>query len=120
MVTILSRTQSNVRISRESSSATLRELRIRKPFADGLCHPRFFFGPQQAAVDASFDCIQQFEPILQRRVLYPLPLIEAPFASKKEPIPAHVLDIDLDRSLVLPDSFPTDFCFGHFLFLLLP
>src|ERR1035438_3243867 len=98
---------------RKQQDARSVEFGLREPLPDGILHPRFFLGPEQAAIDAPLDCVEQFEPILQRRFSHGLPLVETTFPRKEQPLAAYVMDIDLDPDPVLGDSFPTDFCFSH-------
>ena len=44
-----------------------------KPLADELFHAPLFLGPEQSAVDAALDRIEELQPILQRRFGHGLP-----------------------------------------------
>jgi len=72
---------------------------------------------QAAAGDQPFYGFQQFNPICQRRIKDPLPLVKALFALGEQPFAAHALGVDLQLGAVLGNPFPTDFGFWHGLWL---
>src|ERR1035437_2805558 len=81
--------------------------------ADGLHHAVFFRGHQLPPRDPPPDAIQKFEPVLDRRLLHRLPLVEALLACKETILPTVVCHINVPLGAVLQCAFKSDFCFGH-------
>ena len=68
---------------------------------------------QAAPGDEALHGIQQFQPILQRRIGHALPLVKALCAMGENPFAPNALGVDLQFSAVFGHSFPTDFGFRH-------
>jgi hypothetical protein len=80
---------------REVMAVSVLERRAWKALEDAPAQPGFLLRPEKAAVDAAVDRIEQGQPILQRRVLDALPLVESLFALEEKPLFAHVLGVTL-------------------------
>jgi len=59
--------------------------------------PGFLFWPQEAAVDAAANGVEEIQPVLQRRLRDWLPLVVAALAGEETPLTAYVLHINLER-----------------------
>ena len=70
-------------------------------------------GLQAAAGNEPLHGIQQFEPILQRRMGHAFPLVKTLRAVGEQPLTPDALRIDLKLRAVLGNPFPTDFGFRH-------
>src|SRR5580765_69869 len=89
------------------------DLRFWKTFAYGLFHPTLFLGTKPAAVNSALNCVQQLEPVDQRRLNDSLPLVIAFFARVKDPFPPDVLRINLQIAAILGSTFPAYLGFWH-------
>jgi hypothetical protein len=77
--------------------------------------PHVFFVDrlQPAARDEALHSIEQFQPILQWRFGYGLPLIESLLTLEENPLASDALSIDLQLVAFFGNAFPTDFGLGH-------
>ena len=83
-----------------------------KMLADLAAKPVFIIRLITTSGDEPLDGVQQFQPVLQRRLGDGLPVVKAFGAMKKLPFALHALDVHLQLRTVLGPAFPTDFCLG--------
>jgi hypothetical protein len=72
-----------------------------------------FFGSEETARDAALNSVEEFDPIVERRVMLALPQIVAAAPLEEFPAIADVVGIDLNLQTVGSPTFPTDFSLGH-------
>src|SRR4051812_7724320 len=82
-------------------------------FPDLLFDSGDFFGADKAAGDAAADGVEQFKPVLERREVELLPLIESADAGIKQPLIADVARIYLHFFAFRGGALPTDFRLGR-------
>ena len=97
----------------QQSSSPSFDRSIRKSFPNGFLYLSFFFRPQASAIDPAPYRIEEFQPVLQRRVGDLLPLVVALFARIEYPRAPDVLSVNLEVCSFFGYPFPTNFCFGH-------
>lgn len=103
---------SEIRVFQREFGRVLADLRVWKAFANRLFDALLFLRAGTSPIDTALDGVQQFKPILQRRILDRLPLVVTLFAREEAPFPADALDINLNANALRGDAFPTDFGFG--------
>src|SRR5205085_329178 len=91
---------------RENRIVSCGQRRFRETLANGFLDAIFLLGTETTAIDQPLHGVEQFEPILQRRFRHRLPLVIAALAGEEPPLPADVLDIDLQLDAVLVDPLP--------------
>ena len=74
---------------------------------------RFIIGLITPPRDEPLHRVQQFQPVLQRRVWHRLPDIKPLFAMKKFPITPNALDVHLQLHALIGHAFPADFGLWH-------
>ena len=72
-----------------------------------------FQGLHQLTADAAFYRIEQFQPVLQRRIVDNLPRLRPAFARMKNPAVSSLLHIDFHALAGVVPPRPADIPFGH-------
>jgi hypothetical protein len=81
--------------------------------ADAGDHAGFFFRHELAAGDPAAHAVQEFEPVLDRRICFSLPVVVALRPCEEAILSPVVRDIDLPDGSVIQGALESDFGFGY-------
>jgi hypothetical protein len=89
------------------------KLGLGETLTDRFLNALYLLRAKQAPLNAPTHAVEELKPVLQRRVLQLLPLIETSLADVEEPAISNVVSVHLEAFAFLRGAGPTDLGFGH-------